>query len=106
MNQQRNTKKANRRKLWFHSCEELIQELAKIEQAEREGKLVTVGGSTITWSSILGFMCITNGPPLSIFAFPRRLSFEFPLLFTTTTTCEAAADDDDDAAPLPGGGGG
>jgi hypothetical protein len=46
MNQQRNTKKANRRKLWFHSCEELIQELAKIEQAEREGKLVTVGNWT------------------------------------------------------------
>ncbi len=41
-----NTAKVKRRKLWFHSIDELLSELDRIEAAERNGKLRTRGNWT------------------------------------------------------------
>ncbi len=40
------TAKVKRRKLWFHSIDELLSELDRIEAAERNGKLKTQGNWT------------------------------------------------------------
>lgn len=41
-----NTAKVQRRKLWFHSIEELLQELDRIEAAEKSGSLKALGNWT------------------------------------------------------------
>jgi hypothetical protein len=41
-----NTSKVQRRKLWFHSIEELLQELDRIEAAEKSGTLKALGNWT------------------------------------------------------------
>ena len=42
-----NTAKAKRRKLWFHSIDDLLSDLERVETAERNGKLWTTGNWSV-----------------------------------------------------------
>ena len=42
-----NTAKVKRRKLWFHSIDDLLSDLERVETAERNGKLRTTGNWSV-----------------------------------------------------------